>query len=45
MAQIVSDAFEVSLPDAQEALNSKEGIRLLERFFAADGCSHVFVYY
>lgn len=45
MAQVVSDAFEVSMPDAQEALNSKEGQRLLEKFFVADGCSHVFVYY
>lgn len=45
MAQVVSDAFDVSVPEAQEALNSKDGQRLLERFFAGDGLSHVFVYY
>jgi hypothetical protein len=25
MAQVVSDAFDVSVPEAQEALNSKDG--------------------
>ena len=45
MAQVVSDAFGVSVPEAQEALTSKEGQRLLERFCAGEGASHVFVYY